>query len=260
MEISPLIRTRMFNSGYNANFAVYPEDFSKSDIDWAMRCVDEVMSNNQTGIRRLVASKGEKKIAGFACTLSEFVSKFLSDAEQTEAKNYTCDKRDRNIPAFLGCAFKVSGNEVPDVTPADIWNLFMEKLSDKWRREFVPAISAGYSKPKSISSTVISSEDDRLFKKYLAEAVNGDVAVIIENGAIREIPLPKPEPPKKKPQPEPPKSDIPDNRHTDERKDNRRNHIESTPTNSSIPVWLKAAPILIALGAGAYWLIKWLIR
>ena len=157
---------------------------------------------------------------------------------------------------------------MPDVTPADIWNLFMEKLSDKWRREFVPAIPAGYSKLKSTSSAVTSSEDDRLFRKYLAESVNGAVAVIIENATARKIPVSQFEPPKKKTNSptssseisynshmgehkdsrmtEMPLSKIPGNRHANERKDNRGNRIEPILLKPSISFWMKAVPGLIA--------------
>lgn len=260
IKIAPLIRSRTRNMPYSSDyFIVRPDDFSKNDINWAAGLVAEAMRNVDDNCRVLAASKGDKKIAGIACTMRKFAADCLQgDEDQSNAQNYTKEKSNRDFDVFLGFAFKPSGNELPDVTPSDIWQCFKETLMPKWEFAYVDAITANYREPEGSRSFKTTFPNEELFKKYLAQAISGDTAVIIENSSVRKIPAAQP--PKLEPKEIPAvqaESDTQIKEPVDNKKKPNSNQTirRKEEDTDNIPWKIIVAALSVAV-AILYWLIK----
>ena len=179
MKIAPLIYSRTLHCDFNSNFAVRPKNL---DLQWAR---DKVRASTKevgifNDIRRVVASKDGIGIAGVACNFKFFVEKYLPDKVQ-DAEKYFRDERGREVKIFLGYAFEMSGKkELPNITDADILQMFMETLAPEWEKKFVETVYSNYkdcdTKPfsgdkktfETINGVEIYRED--VFNQYLASA------------------------------------------------------------------------------------------
>lgn len=262
IKISPLIRSKTLNAPYPKDFVVYPRNFCSDDINWALDLVTEAMRDvREKGIRLLVASRGDKKIAGIACWMQTFATQCLRDEENTEAQKHIKDNRNRNFDVFLGYAFKTSGSELPDVTPSDIWQMLKETLIPKWELSYIDPIAADYCEPKGIRPSKTSFPDEELLKKYLAEAIKGDVTVIIENSSVKKIPPPQPKriplmPPESPPPPPPPKPNPEKKTDTIQKKHQEREDIHKKPTKFPVKLALAILSAGSVAAAILYWLMK----
>lgn len=201
MKIAPLIHSRTFEVDFNSKFAVRPDDFTDSDIEWAR---EKILPSTQdlnilNDVRFVVASKGGKCFAGVACMLDLFAEKFLSADERAYAENFFCDNRGRYIKLFLGFVIKNStANKIPDVMPSDLWQMlwqmFKEYLAPEWNRKAPETVLAPYRdiREKSFASSkppkpaqifqgvelyeMSSAVNEKLFDEYLAIALKKNLA------------------------------------------------------------------------------------
>lgn len=147
MKIAPLIHSRTFEVDFNSKFAVRPDDFTDSDIEWAR---EKILPSTQdlnilNDVRLVVASKGGKCFAGVACMLDLFAERVLSSDKRREAEEFFCDNRGRYIKLFLGYVIKdASSNKIPDVRPSDLWQMFKEYLAPEWNRKAPETVLAPY--------------------------------------------------------------------------------------------------------------------
>lgn len=200
MKIAPLIHSRTFEVDFNSKFAVRPDDFTDSDIEWAR---EKILPSTQdlnilNDVRLVVASKGGKCFAGVACMLDLFAEKFLSTDERAEAEEFFCDNRGRYIKLFLGFVIKdASSKKIPDVAPSDLWQMlwqmFKEYLAPEWNRKAPETVLAPYRdvreksfvssspRPAQIFQGVELYEmnpvvNEKLFDDYLARALKQNLA------------------------------------------------------------------------------------
>ena len=200
MKIAPLIHSRTFEVDFNSKFAVRPDDFTDSDIEWAR---EKILPSTQdlnilNDVRLVVASKGGKCFAGVACMLDLFAEKFLSSDERREAEEFFCDNRGRYIKLFLGFVIKdASSKKIPDVAPSDLWQMlwqmFKEYLAPEWNRKAPETVLAPYRdvhEKNFVSSTPRPAQifqgvelyemnpvvNKKLFDEYLARALKQNLA------------------------------------------------------------------------------------
>ena len=197
MKIAPLIHSRTFEVDFNSKFAVRPDDFTDSDIEWAR---EKILPSTQdlnilNDVRFVVASKGGKCFAGVACMLDLFAEKFLSADERADAEKFFCDNRGRYIKLFLGFVIKdTASNKIPDVRFSDLWQMFKEYLAPEWNRKAPETVLAPYRdiREKSFASSkppkpaqifqgvelyeMSSAVNEKLFDEYLARALKQNLA------------------------------------------------------------------------------------
>lgn len=194
MKIAPLIHSRTFEVDFNPKFAVRPDDFTDADIEWARK---KILPSTQdlnilNDVRLVIASQGGKCIAGIACML-DFFAKDLTTDERAEAEEFFCDNRGRYIKVFLGYSIKdAAANEIPIVTPSDLWQMFKDYLAPEWKRKIPESVSAPYRDvktkpltPSTFKPTQIfqgvelyemnSALNEKLFETYLALALKQDL-------------------------------------------------------------------------------------
>ena len=203
MKIAPLIHSRTFETDFNSKFAVRPEDFTDRDIDWARKVIlpstqDLDILND---VRLVAASNNGKCIAGVSCNLKFFAEQNnLSGAEE-----FFCDNRGRFVKVFLGVSIKdTASNQIPDITPADLINLFTEYLAPEWKRKAPETVLAPYRevadknlipnppKPAQIFQGVGLYEinhavNEKLFEMYLALALKQNLAFCTNLDRIQPI-------------------------------------------------------------------------
>ena len=193
MKIAPLIHSRTFEVDFNSKFAVRPDDFTDADIEWARK---KILPSTQdldvlNDVRFVAASQGDKCIAGVSCILKLFADK---NNLPTEAEEFFCDNRGRFIKVFLGYSIKgASPDKIPDVKPADLWQMFKEYLVPVWKRKAPETVLAPYRdfaaktlipnlpKPAQIFQGVglyemNSAVNEKLFENYLALALKQNLA------------------------------------------------------------------------------------
>lgn len=204
MKIAPLIHSRTFEVDFNSKFAVRPDDFTNSDIEWAMKVI---LPSTQAldilnDVRFVAASQGGKCIAGVACILKHFADK---NNLPTEAEEFFCDNRGRFIKVFLGYSIKdASPNKIPDVKPADLWQMFKEYLAPEWKRKAPETVLAPYrdcvaktlipNLPKPAQSfqgvglyEMNSAANEKLFETYLAFALKQNLAFCTNLDRVQPI-------------------------------------------------------------------------
>ena len=206
MKIAPLIHSRTFEVDFNSKFAVRPDDFTDADIEWARK---KILPSTQdlnilNDVRLVVASQGGKCIAGVAC-MFDFFAKDLTVEERTEAEEFFCDNRGRYIKVFLGYSIKNAAvNEIPIVTPSDLWQLFKEYLAPEWKRKAPESVIAPYrevmTKPLMPSTPtpaqifqgvglyeMNSAVNEKFFETYLALALKQNLAFCTNLDRIQPI-------------------------------------------------------------------------
>ena len=152
MDIAPLIHSRTKYCDFNTNFAVRPADLN---VNWAM---GKILPSTRdidilNGARLVVAFNGEMGIAGISCKLKSFIEKNVPDAVD-EAKEYFSDERGREVKIFLGYVFK--GDGVPNVSYADLWQMFKENLAPEWNYKTSQTVMVDYKscKTKNLSDKI----------------------------------------------------------------------------------------------------------
>lgn len=206
MKIAPLIHSRTFEVDFNSKFAVRPDDFTDADIEWARK---KILPSTQdlnilNDVRLVVASQGNKCIAGVAC-MFDFFAKDLTTDERDEAEEFFCDNRGRYIKVFLGYSIKdAATNEIPIVTPSDLWQMFKDNLKSEWYRKSLESVLAPYRdvktkpltpstfKPAQIFQGVSlyemnSADNEKFFETYLALALKQNLAFCTNLDRIQPI-------------------------------------------------------------------------
>ena len=162
MKIAPLIHSRTFEVDFNSKFAVRPDDFTDADIEWARKVIlPSTQDLDVLGdVRLIAASSNGKCIAGVACQLKTFAERHGLDA----AEEYFCDNRGRFIKVFLGYSIRdAAPNTIPDVKPADLWQLFKEYLAPEWKRKAPETVLAPYRDFATKNLTPAPSKPVQLF-------------------------------------------------------------------------------------------------
>lgn len=203
MKIAPLIHSRTFSVDFNSKFAVLPDDFSDSDIEWARSKILPATQNLDilNDVRLVTASNNGKCIAGVACTLKLFAERNGLDA----ARDFFCDNRGRFVKVFLGISINgATANTIPDVKPADLWKLFEEYLAPEWKRQSPETVLAHYRNvatknltPKLPQSAYTfngvelyemnTAGNEKLFEMYLALALKQNLAFCTNLDRIQPI-------------------------------------------------------------------------
>lgn len=206
MKIAPLIHSKTFEVDFNSKFAVRPDDFTDADIEWARK---KILPSTQdlnilNDVRLVVASQGNRCIAGIACML-DFFAKDLTAGERAKAEEFFCDNRGRYIKVFLGYSIKdAAANEIPIVTPSDLWQMFKDYLAPEWYRKspesrLVPyrdvktkSLPPSTFKPAQIFQGVElyemnSALNEKLFETYLALALKQNLAFCTNLDRIQPI-------------------------------------------------------------------------
>lgn len=206
MKIAPLIHSRTFEVDFNSKFAVRPDDFTDADIEWARK---KILPSTQdlnilNDVRLVVASQGSKCIAGVACML-DFLAKDFTADERAEAEDFFCDNRGRYIKVFLGYSIKgAAANQIPIVTPSDLWQMFKEYLAPEWKRKAPESVIAPYREIKTKSLTpstpkpaqifqgvglyeMNSAINEKIFETYLALALKQNLAFCTNLDRIQPI-------------------------------------------------------------------------
>ena len=217
MKIAPLIHSRTFECDFNPNFAVLPNDFNDSDIQWARNKILPATSDLDilNDIRFVVASNHCKHIAGVACILKFFADHYLTTDEQNEAKDFFYDDKGRAVKMFIGYSISgssISANDIPDINYSDFWKMFKEHLAPVWKRKVSETVKVPYGECKTKRINIVNvnaidtfnittlyeaspSNNNKIFEKALSEVTskeitfcsNVDKMKIVEDGIFTAV-------------------------------------------------------------------------
>lgn len=198
LEIAPLIHSRTRQCDFVPHFAVRPDDFDPDDTQWAnekiLSATDNIDRLND-GIRWLVFSKGEKRVAGIVCFLKNLVNRSnLSENNMKEDSILLSDIAGRPLFAFVGYSIKgTSENKIPDINYDMLWETFRSNMLPVWERKVIETQIKGYAQANEKSTVSISdvkytkvnelslygmsvATDKMLFDAFLSDAMKKDIA------------------------------------------------------------------------------------
>lgn len=146
-KYAALIHSRTYNHDFISPFAVYPEDFTDDDKDWARENIIAAESSidMMKGSRWLIIKKDRKCVAGIITYIGDLAEKANSkDGNET----LFSDEKKRRTYAFVGISIKkdIVENESIDkkLDEKFLWDVFQNNMADKWNSISVEAKESSY--------------------------------------------------------------------------------------------------------------------
>lgn len=146
MKVAPIIHTRTYSCDFNAKFAVRPDCFVESDIQWARKNISTATSSIDTlnGERWVVIDNGKYRIAGVVGFLNNIYSKSsnLSEEYQEKSKVLFTDNKKRAIYAFIGVVIDLKNNDnYSEITYDYLWKMYIDTIYPIWKQSYQDSIT-----------------------------------------------------------------------------------------------------------------------